>query len=60
MPTVTAGPLHGSDEYLSGFWIVEAPDAQVARVLAVEASRHCNRRVEVRAFLGSDSEKMVS
>jgi hypothetical protein len=40
-----------SQEYLAGFWIIEAPGVDVALVLAAEASKHCNRQVEVRAFL---------
>ena len=37
--------------YLSGLWIVDVPDETAALTLAAEASRACNRRVEVRAFL---------
>jgi hypothetical protein len=47
---VTAGPFL-SKEYLGGFWIIEAPDLDVALKLAAEASKQCNRRVEVRPFL---------
>lgn len=50
-PVVTDGPFIESKEYLSGFWIVDAPDGEVALRLAGEASRHCNRRVELRPFL---------
>jgi hypothetical protein len=45
------GPFLESKEYLAGFWIIEAPDLDVAVKLAAEGSRHCNRRVEVRPFL---------
>ena len=48
---VTDGPFIESKEYLSGFWIVDAPDGEVALRLAGEASCHCNRRVELRPFL---------
>jgi hypothetical protein len=44
------GPFLESKEYLGGFWIVEAPDLDVALKLAAEGSKHCNRRVEVRSF----------
>jgi hypothetical protein len=44
------GPFLESKEYLGGFWIVEAPDLDVALKLAAEGSKHCNRRVEVRPF----------
>ena len=48
----TDGPFVETKEYLSGFWVIEAPDLDVALKLAAEGSRHCNRRVEVRPFLG--------
>jgi hypothetical protein len=48
---VTDGPLLESKEYLAGFWIIEAPDLDVALKLAADGSRHCNRKVEVRPFL---------
>ncbi len=47
----TDGPYVESKEYLAGFWIIEAPDLDVALRLAAEGSKHCNRRVEVRPFL---------
>ena len=48
---VTDGPFLESKEHLAGFWILEAPDLDVALKLATEGSKHCNRRVEVRPFL---------
>ena len=50
-PMVTDGPFVESKEYLAGFWIVEAPDLDVALELAAAGSRACNRKVEVRPFL---------
>lgn len=47
----TDGPFVESKEYLAGFWIIEAPDLDVALKLAAEGSKACNRRVEVRPFL---------
>ena len=44
----TDGPYLESKEYIAGFWIVEAPDLDVALRLAAEGSRACNRRVELR------------
>lgn len=44
------GPFIESKEYLAGFWVIEAPDLDVAITLATEGSKHCNRRVEVRPF----------
>ena len=47
----TDGPFVESKEYLAGFWIIEAPDLDMALALAAEGSRSCNRKVEVRPFL---------
>ena len=44
------GPFLESKEYLAGFWIIEAADLDVARGLAAEGSKACNRKVEVRPF----------
>ncbi len=46
----TDGPFLESKEYLAGFWIIEAPDLDVALKLAAEGSKACNRKVEVRPF----------
>ena len=45
------GPFLESKEYLAGFWVIEAPDLDVALKLAAGGSKHCNRKVEVRPFL---------
>ena len=45
------GPFLESKEYLAGFWIIDAPDLDVALKLAAEGSKACNRKVEVRPFL---------
>src|SRR5215467_2736912 len=47
----TDGPFVESKEYLAGFWIMEAADLDVALKLAAEASKACNRKIEVRPFL---------
>jgi hypothetical protein len=47
----TDGPFLESKEYLAGFWVMEAPDPDVALALAAAGSKACNRRVEVRPFL---------
>ena len=47
----TDGPFVESKEYLAGFWIIEAPDLDVALKLAAEGSKACNRKIEVRPFL---------
>jgi hypothetical protein len=46
------GPFLESKEYVSGFWIVEAVNLDMALKLAAEGSKRCNRKVEVRPFLG--------
>jgi hypothetical protein len=44
----TDGPFLESKEYLGGFWVIEAPDLDVALELAADGSRSCNRKVERR------------
>jgi len=48
----TDGPFVETKEYVGGFWIIEAPDLDVALKLAAEGSKSCNRKVEVRPLLG--------
>jgi hypothetical protein len=51
----TPGPLHPiepTQEYLSGFWLIEARDIHEAQALAAAGSKACNRRVELRPLLG--------
>ena len=47
----TDGPFVESKEFIIGFWIMEAPDLDVALKLAAEGSKACNRKIEVRPFL---------
>src|SRR3954454_24430887 len=47
----TDGPYLESKEYVAGLWIMEAADLDAARELVTEASKACNRRLEVRPFL---------
>jgi hypothetical protein len=47
----TDGPFVESNEYLAGFWVIQAPDLDVALKLAADGSKACNRKVEVRPFL---------
>jgi hypothetical protein len=44
----TGKPLFASKEHYSGLWLIEASDADVAKKLAFEASKACNRKVELR------------
>ena len=48
---VTAGPLYNNEQYVSGFWLINAEDESEALALATEGSKACNRKVEVRALL---------
>ena len=48
---VAPGSLQGAEAY-SGFWIIEAESPEQAQAFAVDGSRACNRRVELRPFLG--------
>jgi hypothetical protein len=50
-PLITDGPFVETKEFLVGFWVIEAPDLDVALRLATEGSKACNRKVEVRPFL---------
>jgi hypothetical protein len=46
-----SGSIFHSDEFFSGMWIIEVDSPEVARTRAMQASRACNRRVELRPFL---------
>lgn len=50
-PVLTDGPFLESKEHLAGFWIIEAPNLDVALELAAQGSKDCNRKVELRPFL---------
>lgn len=49
-PLLTDGPYLESKELLAGFWVIDAPDLDVALELAAGASRACGAKVEVRPF----------
>ncbi len=48
---ISDGPINQTHEYMSGFWIIEAATDALADELAAQASKACNRRIEVRRFL---------
>jgi hypothetical protein len=50
-PVFSDGPFVETKEYVAGFWVIEAADLDAALKLATEASKACNRKVEVRPFL---------
>jgi hypothetical protein len=49
---VTQGPVVEHDEFVAGLWIIEVDSPATAHALATEASRACNRKVEVREIFG--------
>ncbi|MHB1490407.1 MAG: YciI family protein [Cellulomonas sp.] len=51
-PVMTDGPYLETKEQIGGFWIIDAPDLDVALRLAAEGSRACRGTVEVRPFAG--------
>ena len=51
-PVMTDGPYLETKEVLGGFWVIEAPDLDVALRLAAEGSKACGGKVEVRPFEG--------
>ena len=51
-PVMTDGPYLESKEVIGGFWIIDAPDLDVALTLAAEGSKACRGKVEVRPFQG--------
>ena len=50
-PVFTDGPFVEAKEWAAGFWLIEAPDLDVALALMAEGSKACNRRLEVRPLL---------
>lgn len=51
-PVLTDGPYLETKEHIGGFWVIEAPDLDVALRLAADASKACGGKVEVRPFAG--------
>jgi hypothetical protein len=49
---ITKGPLLQSDEIVAGFWVIEVENTDIARDLAAEGSKSCNRKIELRPLLG--------
>ena len=46
-----SGPLHSTEEFVSGIWIIDVSDHETAMQLAKEGSKACNRRVELRPII---------
>lgn len=51
-PVLTDGPYLETKEVIGGFWVIDAPDLDVALKLAAEGSKACRGKVEVRPFEG--------
>ena len=51
-PVMTDGPYLETKEVIGGFWVIDAPDLDVALKLAAEGSKACGGKVEVRPFDG--------
>jgi hypothetical protein len=51
-PVMTDGPYLETKEVIGGFWVIDAPDLDVALKLAAEGSKACRAKVEVRPFDG--------
>ena len=49
---VAAGSLFSSEEFYSGFWLIQAESDAQAQELALAGSKACNRKVELRPYLG--------
>jgi hypothetical protein len=49
---VSAGSLFSGQQFYSGFWLINADSLDEATQLAKAGSKACNRRVELRGFLG--------
>lgn len=49
---VNPGSLFTESEHYSGFWLIEAESDSLAITLAKAGSKACNRKVELRPFLG--------
>jgi hypothetical protein len=48
---ISDGPFAETRVCFAAFWSIDASDLDTALKLSAEGSRHCNRRVEVLAFV---------
>ena len=58
-PVFSDGPYLESKEHIGGFWVIEAPDLDVALRLAAEGSKACRGKVEVRPFRTEESVRRL-
>ncbi|MCB1302577.1 MAG: hypothetical protein KDB28_15345 [Tetrasphaera sp.] len=54
-PVLTDGPYLETKEHIGGFWVIEAPDLDVALALAADGSKACRGVIEVRPFQTAES-----
>ncbi|WP_392467989.1 YciI family protein [Arsenicicoccus cauae] len=54
-PILTDGPYLEAQEYLGGFWVINARDLDEALALAAQGSKACRGKVEVRPFQTEES-----
>ncbi len=54
-PASTEEPYLKAQEYLNGFWVIEAADLDEAVALAAEGSKACRGILEVRPFQTAES-----
>ena len=52
----TDGPFAETKEQLGGFWVIQAPDLDVALAWAAKGSEACGAPVEVRPFQETGGE----
>lgn len=45
---VTRAPFVDSELFMAGMWVIDVENDEVAQTLAIEASKACNRLIEVR------------
>ena len=51
-PVIVDGPYLETKEVIGGFWVIDAPDLDVALEVAAAGSKACRGKVEVRPFDG--------
>jgi len=58
-PVITDGPYLETKEHIGGFWVIDAPDMDMALKLAAEGSKACRGKVEVRPFQTAESVRRL-
>jgi hypothetical protein len=49
---LSEGPLNDNEQYMAGFWLINAESIEQAQELAAKGSKACNRKVELRKLHG--------